>query len=148
MRPSWRDAGSKSILTLADATKYANPKNTKPTPPLTKRRLKDIQMGVLFSMLYAMLVGINLLAALTKFGFNVKQVTGPGLLPQGGCPIPFLRLAIRGGCNKYLKEALIFITEIIVTGAFGLVMGCWILASYNVYGDHHDNDNVELELEE
>lgn len=94
--PNWDKAcrmGATSIDSLVDAGKYANP-DEESNPPLTKQGLVNINTGVLYNMLYTMLVGINLLSAVTHFGFY-----GNEFARAGGCPFSMPRGILVGTCT-------------------------------------------------
>ena len=110
-------------------------------PPLTKQGLEDIQMGLLFNMLYGVLTGINLLSFKTRFGF-------PDFIPQ------FLRdlFTLPGSCPYNtahdIKPGVVmvkFLAQLVIAFVIATVWGLAILASYQVYDtavpDSYGNSN-------
>jgi hypothetical protein len=116
--------GLESVQSLRDAGNYADPKNP-PAKPLTKEGAEKVSVGVLFNMLYGVLLGINLLSFVTHFGFYKGQ---PLSEISTGCPYSTsLVHASRGTVNPLAVFFLVFMFALMFAGNF---WGLWILSLF------------------
>jgi hypothetical protein len=112
---------------------YADPSNP-PKEPLTEKGLEDISVGIIFNMLYGVLVGINLLSAVTHFGFYSRSPLVAKVLSTG-CPYhTSLAQAQFGKVNqKGVIEAVIFLAVLVAALALSTVWGLAILSAYGAF---------------
>jgi tetrahydromethanopterin S-methyltransferase subunit B len=121
------------IDSLVDAGIYSDP-NIVPMEPLTEKKYKTMTIGILWNMLYGILVGINLLTPLTHFGFYTR-ISPSVFAKSGGCPYavlyePRMMVKVPG-----LLLGTVFLFLLLVCQTVGVVVGLSIMSSYGAFNE-------------
>jgi hypothetical protein len=116
---------------LVTAGKYADPTNP-PEKPLTEKGLEDISVGIIFNMLYGVLVGINLLSAVTHFGFYASNPLVKKALSTG---CPYSTSLVHARDPKGILEAVTFLAALVAALALSTVWGLAILSTYGAFAN-------------